>query len=208
MYGVIRLYKMKSAAADIDKVVAAARDGFLPIVTQIPGFASYTMALSETGELATIGFFLDRAAADQSTRLAGDWVRENIMWAVEGPPKSAGGIVRLQERLGGDVSYGTVRRWQLQPGKMNDALSLLRLELLPLLSSTPGFVTVAVMESGPDEFLSVAAWRDRASADEATRHATTFLQQNAAHLLVGPPERLEGEILLRKVNEPATEFRP
>lgn len=208
MYGVVRLYKMKSPAVDIDKVVAAARDGFLPIVRKVPGFASYTMALSETGELATISFFRDQAGADVSSRLAGDWVRDNVMWAVEGPPKTVGGLVRLQERLGGNVSYGTVRRWQLQPGKMTEALGLLRRELLPLLSSTPGFVSVAVVESGTDEFLSVAAWRDRASAEEATRHATAFLQQNALHLVVGPPERLEGEIVLREVNEPATEFQP
>jgi hypothetical protein len=203
MYGVIRIYKMKSAAKDIDKVVAATRDGFLPIVTKMPGFASYTMALSETGELVTIGFFLDRADAEESTRLAGEWVCDNVMWAVEGPPKTAGGEVRLQERLGHEASYGTVRRGKLQPGKMNEALALMRRELLPLLSSMPGFVTVAILESGPDEFLSVAAWRDRASAEEATRHAMAFLERSAAELVAGPPEMLDGELLLRRVNEPA-----
>jgi len=169
----------------------------------MPGFASYTMALSETGELVTIGFFLDRADAEESTRLAGEWVRDNVMWAVEGPPKTAGGEVRLQERLGHEASYGTVRRGKLQPGKMNEALALMRRELLPLLSSMPGFVTVAILESGPDEFLSVAAWRDRASAEEATRHAMAFLERSAAELVAGPPEMLDGELLLRRVNEPA-----
>ena len=208
MYGVVRLYNMKSAAKDIDKVVAEARDGFLPIVTEIPGFASYTMALSETGELVTIGFFLDRASADESTRLAGEWVRDNLMWAVEGPPKTAGGEVRLQERLGGDVSYGTVRRWKLQPGKMNEALGLFRSQLLPLLSSTPGFVNVAILESGPDEFLSLGAWRDHASAQEATRHLMAFIQEHAGNVVVGPPEMLDGEILLRRVDEATMEIRP
>ena len=51
MYGVVRVYKMKSAAKDIDQVVGAVRDGFLPIITKVSGFASYTVALSETGEL-------------------------------------------------------------------------------------------------------------------------------------------------------------
>jgi hypothetical protein len=197
---------MKSAAKDIDTVVAAVRDGFLPIVTRIPGFGSYTVALSEAGELVTIGFFLDRADAEESTRLAADWVRDNVMWAVEGSPKTTSGDVRLQERLGGDVGYGTVRRWKLQPGKMDQALGLFRSQLLPLLSSTPGFVTVAILESGPDEFLSLAAWRDGASAEEATRHAMAFIQQHAADLLVGLPEFLGGKIMLREVNEPALEI--
>ena len=208
MYGVVRLYKMKSADRDVDKVVAAVRDSFLPIVTKVPGFASYTMALSESGELVTIGFFRERADADESTRLAGDWVRDNIMWAVEGLPKTEGGEVRLQERLGGDVSYGTVRRWKLQPGKMNEALFLFRSQLLPLLSSTPGFVNVAILESGPDEFLSLGAWRDRASAQEATRHLMTFIQEHAGDVVVGPPVMLDGEVLLRRVNEATMEFRP
>jgi len=208
MYGVVCVYKMKSSASDVDKVVAAARDGFLPVVTKIPGFASYTMARSEAGELVTIGFFLNREDAEESTRLADDWMRDNVSWAVEGPARILGGEVRLQERLGGNVTYGTVRRGNIVPGKTDEALSLMRSELLPLLSSTPGFVTVAILESGPDEFLSLAAWRDRASAEEATRHAITFLQQNAAHLVSAPPEMMDGEILLRNVNEPATEFRP
>lgn len=208
MYGVIRIYKMKAAAKDIDTVVAAARDGFLPIVTHLPGFASYTMARSEGGELVTISFFLDRASAEESTRLAGEWVRDNVMWAVEGAPKTVGGEVRLQERLGGSVSYGTVRRAKLAPGRMSDALTLMRSELLPLVSSTRGFVTIAILESGEDEFLSIAAWRDRESAEEATRHGMAFLQENASDLLAGPPEMLDGEILLRHVNEPATEYRP
>src|SRR4029077_3877264 len=103
MYAVVSVYKMKSPAKDIDKVVAEVRNGFLPIVMKISGFASYTIALSETGELVTIGFFLNRADAEESTRLADDWVRDNVMWAVEGPPKTLGGEVRLQERLGGNV---------------------------------------------------------------------------------------------------------
>jgi len=128
--------------------------------------------------------------------------------SVEGVPKTAGGEVRLQERLGGDVSYGTVRRWKLQPGKMNEALFLFRSQLLPLLSSTPGFVNVAILESGPDEFLSLGAWRDRASAQEATRHLMAFIQEHAADVVIGPPEMLDGEILLRRVDEATMEIRP
>src|SRR5438067_883755 len=99
MYCVVRLYKMKSTK-DVDKVVEATRSEFLPIVDKAPGFMAYTMAAAEGGELVTIGMFADRAGAAESTRLAADWVRDNLAWAVEGPPKIAEGEVRIQERRG------------------------------------------------------------------------------------------------------------
>ncbi len=202
MYSVVRLYKMKSAK-DIDKVVDATRSGFLPIVSKAPGFMAYTMALSADGELVTIGMFENRAGAEESTRLAADWVRDNVAWSVEGPPKIAAGDVRIQERHGEDANYGTLRRVKLKPGKLNEALELMRTKLVPMLSSLPGFSRVAVFESGPDELLSLAAWRDRASAEEATRRAMALMQENAGDLVTGAPEMIDADIKLRHVNEAA-----
>ena len=202
MYSVVRLYKMKSTG-DVGKVVAATRSGFLPIVTKAPGFIAYTMALSADGELVTIGMFADRNGAEESTRLAADWVRDNVAWSVEGPPKIAEGEVRIQERRSEDATYGVLRRVKLQPGKSNEALELMRTKLVPMLSSLPGFSRIAVFESGPDELLSLAAWRDRASAEEATRRAMAFMQENAGDLVTGPPEMIDAEIKLREVNEAA-----
>jgi len=202
MYSVVRVYKMKSTG-DIDKVVDAARTGFLPIVTKAPGFMAYTMAASSDGTLVTIGMFKDRAGAEESTRLAADWVRDNVASSVEGPPKIAEGDVRIQARRAEDATYGTLRRVKLQPGKLNEALEMMRTKMVPMLSSLPGFSRVAVFESGPDELLSLAAWRDRASAEEATRRAMAFIQENGGDLVAGPPEMIDAEIKLREVNEAA-----
>jgi len=206
MYTVVRLYKMKSAK-DIDKVVEAARSGFLPIVTKAPGFMSYTMALSADGDLVTIGMFENRAGAEESTRLAADWVRDDVAWSVEGPPKIAEGEVRIQERRGEDANYGTLRRVKLKPGKVNEALDVMRTKLVPLLASLSGFSRVAIFESGPDELLSLAAWRDRASAEEATRQAMALMQENAGDFMTGPPEMIDADIKLRQVNEAALQNR-
>ncbi len=202
MYSVVRVYKMKSAG-DVDKVVNAARAGFLPIVTKAPGFIAYTMAAAPDGALVTIGMFADRAGAEESTRLAADWVRDNVASFVEGPPKISEGEVRIQERRAEDATYGVLRRVKLQPGKVNEALEMMRTKLVPMLSSLPGFSRVAVFESGPDELLSLAAWRDRASAEEATRHAMAFMQENGGDIVAGPPEMIDADIKLREVNEAA-----
>jgi heme-degrading monooxygenase HmoA len=199
MYGVVRLYKMKSAG-DIDKVVDATRSGFLPIVSKAPGYVAYTMAIAADGELVTVGFFTDRAGAEESTRLAADWVRDNVAWSVEGPPKVASGEVRIQEVRDGEATYGTMRRGKVQPGKMQEALELLRSKLVPLLTAAPGFVRVAFLESGPDEYLSLAAWSDRASAQEATRRAMALMQEQG-DVIAGPPEMLDADIKLHDVNE-------
>ncbi len=202
MYSVVRVYKMKSAG-EIDKVVDAARTGFLPIITKAPGFMAYTMAAAPDGTLVTIGMFKDRAGAEESTRLAADWVRDNVASLVEGPPKISEGEVRIQERRAEDAKYGVLRRVKLKPGRLNEALEMMRTKLVPMLSGLPGFSRVAIFESGPDELLSLAAWRDRASAEEATRRAMAFMQENAGEIAVGPPEMIDAEIKLREVNESA-----
>jgi quinol monooxygenase YgiN len=201
MYAVVRLYKMKSTG-DIDKVVETTRNGFLPIVAKAPGYVAYTMAAAAGGELVTIGFFTDRAGAEESTRLAADWVRDNLAWSVEGAPKIAAGEVRIQEVRDGEATYGTMRRGKVKPGKMDEALELLRSKLLPVLTSTPGFVRAAFLESGTDEYLSLAAWTDRASAEEATRRAMALMQEQG-NVIAGPPEMLDAEIQLHDVNEAA-----
>ena len=200
MYCVVRQYKMKSPE-DIDKVIDGIRDAFLPIVSKERGFVGYSVALSEQGELITTGFFQDRAGADESTRLAADWVRDNMKSAVDGPPKVTEGDVRIQERRGGEATYGLLRRAKLQSGKMNEALDLMRGKMIPMLAEVPGFVSTALLEVGPDEFLTLGAWRDRASAQEATRRGMAFMQEHAAHLMAGPPEMIDGEIKLRHINE-------
>lgn len=201
MYGVVRLYKMKSAG-DIGKVVDSTRNGFVPIVSKAPGYIAYTMAAAAGGELTTVGFFTDRACAEESTQLAADWVRDNLAWSVEGPPKIAEGEVRIQEVRDGEAIYGTMRRGKVQPGKMREALELLRRKLVPVLTSAPGFVRVAFLESGTDEYLSLAAWTDRASAEEATRRAMALMQEQG-DVIAGPPEMLDAEIKLHDVNEAA-----
>jgi len=62
------------------------------------------------------------------------------------------------------------------------------------LRSLPGFVNLSMSKVGPDEFMTLSTWRDRESAHEATRLATTFMQRKRGHLIAGPPEMIEGEL--------------
>lgn len=202
MYAVVRVYKLKSTA-DVDQVADSVRSGFLPIVTKAPGFIAYTMAASSDAALVTVGMFQDSAGAKESTRLAADWVRDNLASFVEGPPRIAEGEERIQERFREDGGFGTLRRIKLQPGKTDEALEMMRTKMVPMLTGLPGFARLAVVESGQDELLSLAAWRDRACADEATRRAMAFIQENGGAIVAGPPEMIDAEIKLHEVNEAA-----
>ena len=202
MYCVVRQYKMKPVD-DLDKLMDQIRNGFLPIVTKARGYVGYSVALTTEGDLVTTSFFADRAGADESVRLAADWVKENVGWAVDGPPKVTEGEVQFHERRGGEPAYGLLRRGKLQAGKFRETVEFMRGKFVPMLAELPGFVNMSMTQVGPDEFMTLSTWRDRESAHEATRLATAFMQENAGHLIDGPPEMIEGELKLRHVDETA-----
>ena len=202
MYCVVRQYKMKPAQ-DIDNLVGRIRDEFLPLIIREPGYIAYSVALSEQGELITTGFFQSHSGADDSIRLAAEWVRENVSSAIDGPPRVSEGEVVIQERKDGDGRQGALRRIKVLPGKKDETLELMRTKLVPTLTELPGFVRMAVIDVGSDELLSLAAWKDRASAQEATRRAMALMQEAAGKLTAAPPEMIDGEIKLHDANEAA-----
>lgn len=206
MYCVVRQYTMKPVD-DFDGLIGQVRDGFLPLVMKAPGYVGYSVARTTDGDLVTTGFFQDRAGAEESVRLAADWVRENLASAVDGPPKIIEGEVQFHERRDGDPAYGLLRRGKLQPGKFQEMVAFMRDKFVPMVSGVPGFVNMSVSQTGPDEFMTLSTWRDRDSAHEATRRAMAYMQENAGHLIAGPPEMIEGELKLRHVDEAAFQQR-
>ncbi|HET9392478.1 MAG TPA: hypothetical protein VFO29_02975 [Candidatus Rubrimentiphilum sp.] len=200
MFCVVRQYKMKPVE-DFTKLIDQVRDGFLPIVSKAPGYVGYSVARTTDGDLVTTGFFQDRAGADESVRLAADWVKENLASAVDGPPRIMEGEVQFHERRTGEPAYGLLRRGKVQAGKFHEMVAFMRDKFVPMVSGVPGFVNMSMTQVGPDEFMTLSTWRDRDSAHEATRRATAYMQENAGHLVAGPPEMIEGELKLRHVDE-------
>ena len=91
MYASIRRYRIDRSA--IGEITARARDGFLPIISQLPGFIAYYVVDQGDGNAATISLFQDKAAAEESNRAAAGWVQENMVSLVEGPPEILAGRV-------------------------------------------------------------------------------------------------------------------
>jgi hypothetical protein len=82
----------------VEQIVARARDGFLPLVTHLPGFATYSILDAGKGMLVTLSGFTNPSGAADSTRAAATFVKENLAALVPNAPEVTSGPVRLVER--------------------------------------------------------------------------------------------------------------
>ncbi len=95
LYVVIRRYPL-APGADVAELTRLVREGFVPIMRQVPGFVEYYTYDAGGGDSGTISIFTDAAAAEESTRRAADWVAEaNLASFFAGPPEVIAGPVLL-----------------------------------------------------------------------------------------------------------------
>jgi hypothetical protein len=97
-YGVLRRYQVDPK--NLDKVIDSARSGFLPLVTHLPGFASYSVLDAGNGTLVTISGFTAPSGSEESTKAAAKYVKEHLAPLVPSPPEVISGEVKLLERAG------------------------------------------------------------------------------------------------------------
>jgi heme-degrading monooxygenase HmoA len=65
------------------------------LIRGVPGFVAYYLVRSTDGG-ASISVYQDQAGTRESTRLAGDWVRQNAPEAVGTPPEVTEGETIIQ----------------------------------------------------------------------------------------------------------------
>lgn len=69
-YAVIRIRQVKPEYS-AEELARTVRDGFLPIVREVPGFVAYfVMANEDARTWVSIGIFADKAGSDESTERA------------------------------------------------------------------------------------------------------------------------------------------
>lgn len=84
-HGVIRRYQIEPR--NVDQIVERAREGFLPILRRVPGFASYSILDAGGGTLLTASAFASRESAAESVAAAAAWVKEHLAALVPAPPE-------------------------------------------------------------------------------------------------------------------------
>jgi hypothetical protein len=92
MHAAVRRYRVK----DIDALVSKIEDEFADRVKEIDGFVGYYVIDGDDGTAASVTVGETAQAVAESTRLAGDWVRESASALVEGTPEVTVGKVRVR----------------------------------------------------------------------------------------------------------------
>jgi hypothetical protein len=75
MFATIRRYESIDQART-SELVKKDDETFLPSLTELPGFSSYSLIEAGNGVMCSISYFDTAEHADESTRLASNWVRE------------------------------------------------------------------------------------------------------------------------------------
>src|SRR6266487_1355293 len=93
MFATIRRYEAIDETRT-DELVKKVDESLMPRLSKLPGFSGYHLIEAGNGVVSSIGFFETSAQADESTRVASNWVREeNLEAALPNPPKVTSGEV-------------------------------------------------------------------------------------------------------------------
>ncbi len=93
MHAVIRQYRGNSQLFD---QLERRTDEVEKLIRGVSGFVSYYLVRTEDGGGFTVSVFEDKTGTDESTRVAADWVRQNVPQAAGSPPEVIEGRVVLQ----------------------------------------------------------------------------------------------------------------
>ena len=90
MYATVRRYEGVTDPAEATRRV---NEGFIQIVSQMPGFVAYYWIDAGAGVMVSTSVFQDQASAEESNKKAADYVRENLVSVLPNPPEITAGKV-------------------------------------------------------------------------------------------------------------------
>ena len=91
MYASVRRYQ--TDASQIDELTRQVNEGFLPIVSSVPGFVAYFVVNAGNGTVASVSVFDSQEGAEASNQKAASWVQDNLASMMQGPPQITAGDV-------------------------------------------------------------------------------------------------------------------
>jgi hypothetical protein len=101
-------------------------------------------------------------------------------------------------------AYLAIRQSQLAPGRtMEELVATVGSGLVPILRQVPGFREHFLVETD-EGVLSISVFADQAGAEESTRQAADWVQQNLTDFFAGPPTVTTGSVWRHDVGEAMT----
>ena len=89
-YLTVRRYE---GVPDSKEAARQVREGFIPLISKIPGFISYYWVDEADGIMVSVSVFETREAEEESNRLAADFVKKHIAPLLPKPPQITAGQV-------------------------------------------------------------------------------------------------------------------
>ena len=90
MYVTVRRYE---GVTDPSEVTRLAQEGFIPIISEMPGFVAYYCVDAGDGIIVSTSVFEHKDAEEQSNWRAGDFVANNLASLLPNPPQITAGEV-------------------------------------------------------------------------------------------------------------------
>ena len=93
MFATIRRYESVDQSRT-PELVKKVDETLLPRLSKMPGFCGYHLVEAGDGVMTSIGFFDTSAQADESTKVASNWIRdEKLEKALPNPPRITSGEI-------------------------------------------------------------------------------------------------------------------
>jgi hypothetical protein len=89
-YLTIRRYE---GVTDSKEAARRVQEGFVPLISKLPGFISYNWADAGNGVMISASVFATREAEEESNRIAADFVKQHIASLMPNPPRITAGKV-------------------------------------------------------------------------------------------------------------------
>lgn len=81
----------------VDEWMRRVREGFVPLISRVPGFQAYYALKVREDEAVTISIFDTQAGAEESVRRAATWVAKNLASLNQGLPEIIVGQVSVYQ---------------------------------------------------------------------------------------------------------------
>jgi hypothetical protein len=100
MFATVRRYEGIDSS-NIDELTKKVNESLAPKLSKLPGFSSYFLIDTGNGVMSSVGVFETSTQADDSTRVASEWVRdEKLERILHNPPKVTDGEVIVHKLNG------------------------------------------------------------------------------------------------------------
>jgi hypothetical protein len=93
MFATVRRYEGVTNPSEAGRLV---NEGFLPLISQIPGFVAYYWVDAGSGVMISTSVFQDQSGAEESNKRAAGFVREKLAPLLPNPPQITAGEVVAQ----------------------------------------------------------------------------------------------------------------